>query len=67
MRLADLGPSANGTRDELSDPADIERRMRELSAEGYNAVICGGLHFHLCFLDRWEMWKANMVVSFRQA
>ncbi len=61
MKLASLGPAGNGTRDEFSNPADIERRMRELSEAGYNAVICNGLHFHLCFLDRWEMWKTNMT------
>ncbi len=61
MKLASLGPAGNGTRDEFSDPAAVQRRIREMAHDGYNAVICNGLHFHLCFLDRWEMWKANMA------
>jgi len=61
MKLASLGPAGNGTRNEFANPSDIERRMRELSEAGYNAVICNGLHFHLCFLDRWEMRKTNMA------
>jgi hypothetical protein len=67
MKLASLGPSCNGTRDEFSNPADLERRMRELADTGYNAVICSGLHFHLCFLDRWEMWKKNMTAIVESA
>jgi hypothetical protein len=61
VKLASLGPTNDGTRDEFADPASLERRMDELSKAGYNAVICNGLHFHLCFPDRWAMWKDNMV------
>ncbi len=59
LKLANLGPSNGGTRDEFADPACLERRMKELSEAGYNAVICNGMHFHLCHLHQWAMWKEN--------
>ncbi len=60
MRMASFTTSIAGNRNELNTYELIERRIKELKDAGHNTIIMSGLHFHHCFLHRWDMWTRNV-------
>jgi len=53
MKLGDWSGGCSGYVYELNSPDLIQRRVDDMKAEGFNAIIMSGFHMHNNFLRRW--------------
>ena len=53
MKMGDLSGGCAGYVYEHNTPELIERRVKEMKAQGFNTICINGFHMHHGFLERW--------------
>ena len=54
MRMVAWARGHNATGFEFNTPELVERRVKELKAQGYNTINDGSLFWNLAYTDRWD-------------
>ena len=60
MKMGSFCGGCAGYVYELNTPELIERRVKEMQAQGYNTLCISGFHMHHCFLERWPRITRHM-------